>query len=93
MTLFSLKRNNNDNVIGVELSTGGNMRERAERVDAIADSLVKKFDAPTSRDFFCKCAWKLSENDIWCAYEQAHGKKIKSPLKYFVAVCNIKMGA
>lgn len=65
---------------------------KALRVDRIADHLVKKFEAPTSRNFFCKCAWKLSENDIWTAYEQAHGPKIKNSLGYFIALCQIKMG-
>lgn len=65
---------------------------RARKVDNIADHLVRKFDAPGSRNFFCKCAWKLSEDEIWTAYEQAHGKKIESPLKYFIALCMIKMG-
>lgn len=66
-------------------------KSRASRVDRIADHLVQKFNAPGSRDFFCKCAWKLSENEIWSAYEQAHGPKVKSPLKYFIALCSIKM--
>ena len=64
---------------------------RAIKVDHIADHLVRKFGAPSSRNFFCKCAWKLSEDDIWSAYEQAHGPKVKSPLKYFITLCLIKM--
>lgn len=64
---------------------------RARRVDHIADHLVKKFQSPGSRNFFCKCAWKLSEDEIWSTYEQAHSEKIKSPLKYFISVCMIKM--
>ena len=65
--------------------------DRALKVDRIADHLVRKFEAPSSRNFFCKCAWNLSENDIWTTYEQAHGPKIKSPLKYFIRLCLIKM--
>ena len=67
-------------------------KERAMQVDNIADHLVRKFNAPTSRNFFCKCAWNLSENDIWTAYEQAHGPKVNNSLKYFIALCQIKMG-
>lgn len=67
------------------------IKERATDVDRIADHLVRKFQAPGSRPFFCKCAWKLSEDDIWTAYEQAHGPKVKSPIKYFVTLCKIKM--
>lgn len=68
------------------------MQSRARQVDNIADNLVRKFDAPNSRPFFCKCGWRLSENDIWIAYEQAHGSKVDNPLKYFIALCQIKMG-
>lgn len=69
----------------------GNKEEKASRVDRIADHLVRKFGAPGSRNFFCKCAWKMGEDEIWCTYEQAHGPKVKSPLKYFISVCTIKM--
>ena len=61
------------------------MSSRARQVDIIADELVRKFEAPASRPFFCKCGWKLSENDIWTAYEQAHGPKVNDSLKYFIA--------
>lgn len=75
----------------IEEATMSSIRERARDVDRIADHLVRKFQAPSSRNFFCKCAWKLSENDIWTAYEQAHGPKVKMPLKYFITLCQIKM--
>lgn len=65
---------------------------QASRVDRIADHLVCKFSAPNSRGFFCKCGWKLSEDEIWSSYEQAHGPKVKNPLKYFITLCQIKMG-
>ncbi len=65
--------------------------DRARSVDGIADHLVRKFKAPGSRQFFCKCAWKLSEDEIWTAYEQANGAKVKFPLKYFITICQIKM--
>lgn len=65
---------------------------KAARVDRIADHLVSKFEAPGSRNFFCKCAWKMSEDEIWATFEQAHRKKVKEPLKYFITLCMIKMG-
>lgn len=65
---------------------------KAQRVDRIADHLVQKFKAPNSRNFFCKCAWKMSEDEIWTIYEKAHNPKIDNSLKYFIAVCQIKMG-
>lgn len=69
-----------------------NAKNRAKKIDNIADHLVRKFNAPGSRNFFCKCGWKLSEDDIWSTFEQAHNPRIKNPLKYFVTVCSIKMG-
>lgn len=77
--------NVNDNV------SRSSTKERARMVDNIADHLVYKFKAPNSRNFFCKCAWKLSEDDIWTAYEKAHSPKIEYPLKYFITLCQIKM--
>ena len=64
---------------------------RAIKVDNIADHLVRKFNAPGSRNFFCKCAWKLSEDEIWTAFEQSHGPNVISPLKYFITLCMVKM--
>lgn len=64
----------------------------AIKVDNIADHLVRKFEAPNSRNFFCKCAWELSEDEIWSVYEQANRPIVNNPLKYFIAVCSIKMG-
>ena len=60
------------------------------RVDRIADTLVRKFDAPGSRDFFCKCGWKMSEDEIWAIYERVHRPDVKYPLKYFVFLCKMK---
>lgn len=79
--------NVNDNV----KKANNKANERATRVDGIADHLVRKFNAPNSRNFFCKCAWKLSENDIWTAYEIANNPKVRSPLKYFITICQVKM--
>lgn len=67
------------------------LKERAADVDRIADYLVKKFQAPGSRKFFCKCAWKLSEDDIWTTYERAHKPGVDEPLKYFISLCCLKM--
>ena len=67
------------------------MSLRAARVDGIADHLVKKFKAPGSRNFFCKCAWNMSEDEIWTAYEKANKPGVDSPLKYFIFLCMLKM--
>lgn len=82
-----MNNDNNDNNVHSKLSRNTN----AIRVDGIADHLVRKFGAPKSRNFFCKCAWHLSEDEIWTIYERAHAKGIKNPLGYFIRVCSIKM--
>lgn len=80
------EHNVNDNV-----RSTSTIKARAADVDRIADHLVYKFKAPNSRPFFCKCAWKLSEDDIWTAYEKANSPKIEYPIKYFVTLCQLKM--
>lgn len=66
-------------------------RKSSQQVDGIADKLVRDFNAPASRAFFCKCAWTLSEDDIWTTKEYACRPEVKSPLKYFIRVCSDKM--
>lgn len=69
----------------------GKKKRTSRQVDNIADKLVRDFNAPNCRAFFCKCAWKLSEDDIWTTKEYACRPGITSPLKYFVHVCSDKM--
>lgn len=64
---------------------------QSDKATRIADELLRRFGAPNSYKFFLKCGWRLSEDFIWTTYEQAHGKSVKQPLFYFVAVCNRKM--
>lgn len=66
-------------------------KARVRRVDNIADRLVDKFESPGSRDFFCKCAWNLSENDIWTNYEKATKNGVRSPLGLFIFLCQLQM--
>lgn len=61
---------------------------RAMSTEMVADRLVEIFGAPKSRNFFLKCAWHLSEDQIWTAVENSQKKRIKSPIKYFVACCS-----
>lgn len=75
------KRNINDSMIN-------DNNQRGMRAERIAHQLVEKFQAPNSYKFFLKCAYRMSENDIWIAYENANRGRIKSPVKYFVAVCS-----
>lgn len=65
--------------------------DRSVRTEQIADSLVKMFDAPQSRNFFLKCAWHLSEYQIDKAIRVSRAPSVSSPVKYFVRVCNNEM--
>ena len=78
----SLKRNSNESMIINDKPT------RVRNTDYVADKLVKIYNAPSSRNFFLKCAWHLSEDTIWTAVENSRKKTVKSPVKYFVAICN-----
>ncbi len=60
---------------------------RAKHAEQIANNLVRKFDAPNSYKFFLKCAYRMSENDIWTTYELSHKGRVRSPIRYFVASC------
>lgn len=64
---------------------------KASKTEAIASKLQREFDAPQSYDFFLKCAWHLSESDIWSAVEASKRPWIKAPVKYFVRSCHNKM--
>lgn len=61
---------------------------KAMSTEVIADRLVEIFDAPQSRNFFLKCAWHLSEDQIWTAVENSQKPKVKSPVRYFVSCCS-----
>lgn len=63
----------------------------AQYIDAKADRLVAKFDAPESRAFYCDCARYLSENFIECAIENAFRPRARNPIRnkaaYFGRIC------
>lgn len=83
----------NERLKAFESMTMKNKRSKknSRQVDAIADKLVRDFNAPDSRQFFCKCAWNLSEDDIWTVKEYACRPGITNSLRYFVHVCSDKM--
>lgn len=77
----SHKRNNNDKSMKV-------IEAKVGYTEYLADKLVEIYNAPTSRNFFLKCAWHLPEDIIWTAVENSRKKAVRSPIKYFVAICN-----
>lgn len=68
-----------------------NRRKKDSRVDRIADRLVQEYQAPDSRSFFCKCAWRMSEYDIDSLIYLSKKPGVISPLKYFVSCCHRRM--
>lgn len=77
-----LKKNINESLISLKGDT-----TKISYTEYVADKLVKIFNAPQSRKFFLKCAWNLSEDTIWTAVENSNRRRVKSPVKYFVAIC------
>lgn len=62
-----------------------------KQADRIADRLVSKLHAPECRQFFCKCAYKMSESDIESLLELATKPAIKAPKNYFTRTAKILM--
>lgn len=60
-------------------------------IEAHADRLVEKLNAPESRAFYCDCARYLSENFIECALENAFRPRPRNPIRnkaaYFGRIC------
>lgn len=71
----------------VEKSKTVEKSKRALETEATAFRLQKEFHAPQSYAFFLKCAWHLSEAEIWNAVEASKRPYIKAPIKYFVKTC------
>ena len=57
----------------------------------VADKLVKIYNAPKSRNFFLKCAWRLSEDVIWSAVEDSRKRGVDSPIALFIFICSNAM--
>ena len=69
---ISLKRNS------MKINESLNKKStQAKSTELLADRLVEIFNAPQSRDFFLKCAWHLSEDQIWTAVENSKKKRVK----------------
>lgn len=71
---FSFKRNNNDNV--------GRRKTQAEieGADRLADCDCEKIGGRGAREFYCRAAYKLSENKMYVCAEIAF--KGREPARY-----------
>jgi len=81
----SLPINVNDNDIGGVVST-----DDSKKADVIADKLVDMFGAPTSRKFFCLCAYKLSEAKIYALAEYSI-ENGRVPIALFIRLAKREM--
>lgn len=82
------KLNLNDNIN----DSKSRKSRKVVQTEYIANKLQSEFHAPQSYAFFLKCAWNMSEGDIWEAVEASKRPWIKSPVKYFVKTCSNAMG-
>lgn len=77
-----VSKRNHINVINVRRST-----KTIQQVQAIAEKLSRQFNSQKDFGFFCKCAWHLSEDEVWTIAGAAMSPTVKSPIRYFTAAC------
>lgn len=65
----------------------GKISGRILRSQRIADDLTRKFGpvAKNSYAYLCKCAYRLSEHQIWSIYEKSLDRHITNKWAYFLA--------
>ena len=56
-----------------------------------ANALISYFNAPNCRQFFLKCIYHLSDDDIYMALKLSNRPNINSPVKYFNKTCKQMM--
>lgn len=56
-----------------------------------ADALISYFQAPNCREFFLKCIYHLTEEEINKAIENSGRPYVNSPVKYFNKACKQMM--
>lgn len=61
---------------------------KQERVARIVKDMERKLGHPESVMFYRKCAWHLSEDEIFSRIDASQGKNIRNPLAYFVYSAN-----
>lgn len=73
-------------VAKIDDSSPKQMRQRR-----IAEQLLDKLKEPRSWKFYLKCAYRLSENQIWGMVGLALRPGVKHPNRYFVFLANREM--
>lgn len=67
-------------------SIEGNTKQ--QRVARIVEIMERKLGHPESRMFYRKCAWHMSEDEIYSRIEASKRKQVKNPLAYFIYSAN-----
>ena len=57
----------------------------------IAEKLLEKLEEPASWKFYLKCAYRLTEDEIWTILEKAMAPEIDKHNNYFVKLANLAM--
>lgn len=100
MVVTVVDTNNNVNesasvIVSLKPNINNNDNERfnsSVRAETIANSLVEKFRAKGSFEFYCKIAYMLPEHKIWLNYEKATtGKNVSNPAGLFNWLCRRDM--
>ena len=61
------------------------------QAEAKASALIAIFNAPNCREFFLKCVYHLSEQDIAYAVDYSTRPSVVSPVRYFNRICKTKL--
>ena len=56
-----------------------------------ADALISYFQAPNCREFFLKCVYHLTDDEIDQAIKYSTRPYVNSPIKYFNKTCKLMM--
>jgi len=64
---------------------------RITNVNRIAQDLASKFGKPEYIPFFRKCAWHLTESQIYDIKERADKQANTAPIYYFIAAAKSEM--
>lgn len=91
VTMYNVKPAKAGTMNNVTMDNVKRSRDLVRLADRIANRLVAKLNAPECRPFFCKCAYKLSENEIELLLESATRPTVMSPKNYFTHVARIQM--
>ena len=63
----------------------------SKQAEARANALIAIFNAPQCREFFLKCIYHLTSDEIKQVVDYANRPQVISPVRYFNKVCKTKL--